>query len=461
MIGSLCLSDLQSVMPAQLSGGDASFSSVSTDTRSLKSGDLYVALSGANFDGNRFVAQAKESGAVAAVVSHHQAVDLPQLEVADTAIALGWLGSLNRRKSAATIVAVTGSQGKTSVKEIAGAILNEQFNVLVTEGNLNNTIGAPIMLLRLDPGHERAVIELGANAPGEIAWTAKITDPHIVLINNAAETHLEGFGSLAGVVQAKGEIIDSGLLTHTVVLNADDVNTGAWTARAGHRKVRLFSVQENADARVDYFARDIQTHTNGSGFTLVSPAGEIVCFLPLLGRHNVANAVAAAALTLEAGASLTAVAAALKNVKAVPGRVSPMAGVNGSALLDDTYNASPASFRAAIDVLADVCLETGKQSLLIMGDMAELGTQAVAAHREVGEYAADRNIDMLVTIGEFSQFAHAGFTSAARHFEDRRALIAYASTLLSPDLLVLVKGSRSSAMEDIIQKLKYTQRENS
>ena len=460
MIGSLRLSDLQSVMPAQLSGGDASFSSVSTDTRSLTSGDLYVALSGANFDGNRFVAQAKESGAVAAVVSHHQAVDLPQLEVADTAIALGWLGSLNRRKSAATVVAVTGSQGKTSVKEIAGAILKEQFKVLVTEGNLNNTIGAPLMLLRLDAEHERVVIELGANAPGEIAWTAKITDPHIVLINNAAETHLEGFGCLAGVVQAKGEIIDSGPLTHTVVLNADDVNTGVWKARAGHRKVRLFSVQENADAGVDYFARDIQTHTNGSGFTLVSPAGEIVCFLPLLGRHNVANAVAAAALALEAGASLTAVAAALKNVKAVPGRVSPMAGVNGSALLDDTYNASPSSFKAAIDVLADVCRGTGKRSLLIMGDMAELGPQAVTAHREVGEYAADRDIDMLFTIGELSQFAHAGFASGAHHFEDKQALIAYALTLLSPDLLVLVKGSRSSAMDEIIEKLKTTQREN-
>jgi UDP-N-acetylmuramoyl-tripeptide--D-alanyl-D-alanine ligase len=444
MIDSLRLSDLQTVMSADLVGNDTCFTQISTDSRRIGPGALFIALAGHNFDGHRFVAKAVAAGASAVIVSEKQDVPVPQLIVDDTELALGWLGYLNRSKSAALIAAVTGSQGKTSVKEMAGAILREQFKVLVTEGNLNNTIGAPLMLLRLSAEHERAVIELGANHAGEIAHTVAMTNPQIVLLNNAAETHLEGFGSLDGVVQAKGEIIDSASATRTVILNADDPACDIWIRRAGERTLRLFSVQKND---VDYFADRLSAEADGMRFILHSPKGKIDCFLGLPGRHNVANAVAASAIAIEAGAALQSVKNALLAVKPVAGRLCPRPGIKGARLLDDSYNASPSSFRAAIDVLSDIARDSRQSSIVIMGDMAELGDQAIFAHREVGRYAREKGITMFWSVGEFSRFASDGFGDSAKHFETTEELCEHARQLLSNAALVLVKGSRSAGMD--------------
>jgi UDP-N-acetylmuramoyl-tripeptide--D-alanyl-D-alanine ligase len=416
----------------------------------LQTGDLFVALSGENFDGNRFVAQVAGKQAVAAIVSKAQDVAIPQLIVDDTTEALGWLGHINRKHSRANIIAITGSQGKTSVKEIAGSILSQQFHVLVTRGNLNNNIGAPLMLLELEEQHQQAVIELGANAGGEIAWTAKITDPHIVLINNAAETHLEGFGSLAGVVKAKGEIIDSAPSTHTVVLNADDPNTPLWRERAGRRRCVTFGL----NAKADYQAVNLTLTANGTRFDIESARGRIACFLPLPGRHNVANALAAAALCLEAGAAPVSVCDGLARVVAVPGRLCPVAGINNSRLLDDSYNASPSSFKAAMDVLAAINAGSKIHRVLVMGDMAELGSLTVKAHRDVGLYARDSGFDELWSTGACSELASQAFGEGGRHFDDKDELINFAVGKMSGNHVVLVKGSRSAGMDYVVQALR-------
>lgn len=449
MIGTMTLSAVSEYMPATVIGADVTFSRVNTDSRQLQAGDLFVALSGENFDGNRFVSQIAEKDAVAAIVSEAQDVSIPQLLVADTTAALGWLGHINRSRSRANVVAITGSQGKTSVKEITGSILSQQFNVLVTRGNLNNNIGAPMMLLELEQEHQQAVIELGANAGGEIGWTAKLADPHIVLINNAAEAHLEGFGSLAGVVQAKGEIIDSAPSTHTVVLNADDTNVERWRERAGRRRCVTFGL----DVPADYRAVNLTMTVNGTRFDIESARGRIACFLPLPGRHNVANALAAAALSLEAGATAASVCDGLARVAAVPGRLCPMTGINRSRLLDDSYNASPSSFRAAIEVLAFITNASDTRRILVMGDMAELGALTVQAHRDVGLYARECGLDELWSTGACSELASQSFGEGGRHFEDRDALLEFATQTLNPSSVVLVKGSRSAGMDYVVKQL--------
>jgi len=445
------LSQLFAFMPARLVGDDVSFSAVSTDTRSVKAGDLFVALSGERFDGNRFVREAADKGACAAIVSELQEVAIPQLLVRDTVQALGWLGHMNRSRSAALVVAVTGSQGKTTVKELTGAILARRFNTLITRGNLNNSIGAPQMLLELAGSHERAVIELGANAQGEIAWGTRITNPEIVLLNNAAETHVEGFAGLQGVVKGKGEIIDSAPATHTVILNADDLHVAHWQKRAGDRRVVLFSGNGNADA--DYQARSVELLTDGSRFELVTPKGEIACFLPLAGCHNVSNAVAAAALAIEAGASLLDVRDALAAVQAVSGRLKPVQGLAGSQLIDDTYNASPASFKAAIDVLCQISQSQSLRSVLIAGDMAELGDIAERAHLEIGRYAREMGVDQLWCTGKLSALTAEGFGEGAWHFGSKEELTRHAVNTLDAGMVVLVKGSRSAGMEEIVEKI--------
>lgn len=452
MIESLRLSQLFACMPARLYGQDVSFNAVSTDTRSVQPGDLFVAIGGERFDGNAFVKEAQDKGACAAVVSALQDVNIPQLLVRDTVQALGWLGYLNRARSQAQVVAITGSQGKTTVKELAGAILSRRYRTLVTRGNLNNSIGAPRMLLELDAVHECAVIELGANAQGEIAWGTRITNPQIVLLNNAAETHVEGFGGLQGVVKGKGEIIDSADDTHTVILNADDPHVAIWQTRAANRRVVLFSGTGNAEA--DYRAQSVELLADGSRFDLVAPAGSVVCFLPLAGSHNVSNAVAAAALALEAGAALSDVSAALAAVKAVDGRLKPAAGMAGSRLIDDSYNASPASFKAAIDVLCQISQSQSLRSVLIAGDMAELGDIAERAHRELGRHAREMGVDQLWCTGKLSALTAEGFGEGAWHFDSKEALARHAVNTLDAGMVVLVKGSRSAGMEEIVNKIK-------
>ena len=308
------------------------------------------------------------------------------------------------------------------------------------------------MLLEIEADHERVVIELGANAQGEIAWGTRITDPHIVLLNNAAETHVEGFGGLQGVVKGKGEIIDSATSTHTVVLNADDAHVDIWVKRATGRRCVLFSGAGNTSA--DYRADAIRVTDDSCLFDLITPQGKTSCVLPVPGAHNVANAVAAAALALEAGASLQDVGAALSEFRAVKGRQQFLQGAGGSRLIDDSYNASPASFRAAIEVLCGIAQSQSLTSVLIAGDMAELGDIADTAHTELGRQASSQGVDQLWTVGALSKKAATAFGGKARHFDSKEELAAHALSVLSPEFVVLVKGSRSAGMDEIVDKIK-------
>ncbi|MDA0688187.1 MAG: UDP-N-acetylmuramoyl-tripeptide--D-alanyl-D-alanine ligase [Proteobacteria bacterium] len=436
-------------MNARVEGGDAEFSRLSTDTRSLEEGDAYLALEGERFDGHDFVKAAEEAGAGAVIVSRKVKSGLPQLLVPDTYKALGDIARLNRMRSKAKVIALTGSQGKTTVKEMIAAILGNKASTLATRANLNNTIGVPLTLLELASDHEFAVIEMGANSAGEIAFSSQVTRPDIALITCASAAHVEGFGSLQGIVEAKGEILDSLTMEGIAVLNGDDPNVGQWIARSAHCRQILFSA--NGNKAMTYRAEDISLNDKGQvSFRLLGPRGEVIITLQLLGVHNVANALAAAAVALEAGATLEDVRTGLAALKPVPGRLVSMQGLGNSLLIDDTYNASPNSFFAAIDVLKWL---PGRQ-VLVAGDMKELGDEAEASHFAVGEYARKAGIPELWVTGEFAEKVAAGFGSGAKIFPDQESIKNYCIEQADSDLIFLIKGSRGAHMEVVLNELK-------
>lgn len=449
MIGSITLSLLAEELKGELKGEDLMFSNISTDTRSLSSGDLYLALVGENFDGNNFVEQAHGRGACGAIVSKQVDAQLTTLQVADTHEALGKLANINRQRSSAKVVALTGSQGKTTVKEMLGAILSDSAESLITEANLNNTIGVPQTLLKVGEEHKFVVIEMGANAAGEIAFSVCATEPDIALITNASAAHIEGFGSLDGIVAAKGEIIDGLREDGTLILNADDEHSKVWAARAGGKSTVQFSVRGNADS--DYFATDIELkHGIGSRFRLHTPIGEKEIRINFLGKHNIVNAVAAAATAIESGANLNNVALGLAGLNPVMGRLSQLLGINGCVVIDDSYNASPDSFFAAIDVLGPI---VGRK-ILVAGDMKELGDETDAAHTSVGVYASDSELDELWSIGEKSKLVVDAFKGNGKHFSSKSELIRALVAVADSNLTVLVKGSRGARMDEIVSALK-------
>jgi UDP-N-acetylmuramoyl-tripeptide--D-alanyl-D-alanine ligase len=448
MMGALRLSEVRSFTGGEIHGADVAFDKVSTDTRTLEAGALFVALRGPHFDGNGFVALAAEKQAVAALVSAPVAAPLPLLQVADTRLALGLLGRENRLRSKAKVIALTGSQGKTTVKEMTAAILREQGAVLSTEGNLNNDYGVPLTLLRIAPPHRFAVVEMGANAGGEIDYTTQLVLPDIAHITCVAPTHVEGFGSLQGVAEAKAELWRGLRPGATAVLNLDDpLVLRQFVAPAGVNVVTVSAAgSETADYRLTGY-RDLGLA--GSAFTLVAPQGAVSIALPLPGRHNAANALAAAAMALLAGASLASVAAALGRMQSVKGRLVTLTGTGGAAILDDSYNASPASFKAAIDVLASL---PGLR-IVAAGDMAELGDYAVEGHREVGAYARSKGIERFFAIGPLMQHAREAFGASADDAETPAVLAGRLRPLLTPHTSVLVKGSRSAGMERLVRLL--------
>ncbi len=385
---SVTLSQLTDILNGELQGADITLDAVTTDTRKLTPGCLFVALKGERFDAHDFADQAKAGGAGALLVSRPLDIDLPQLIVKDTRLAFGELAAWVRQQVPARVVALTGSSGKTSVKEMTAAILSQCGNTLYTAGNLNNDIGVPMTLLRLTPEYDYAVIELGANHQGEIAWTVSLTRPEAALVNNLAAAHLEGFGSLAGVAKAKakGEIF-SGLPENGIaIMNADNNDWLNWQSVIGSRKVWRFS--PNA-ANSDFTATNIHVTSHGTEFTLQTPTGSVDVLLPLPGRHNIANALAAAALSMSVGATLDAIKAGLANLKAVPGRLFPIQLAENQLLLDDSYNANVGSMTAAVQVLA----EMPGYRVLVVGDMAELGAESEACHIQVGEAAKAAGID--------------------------------------------------------------------
>lgn len=450
MIGDMTLSQLALKLEGELRGEDVTFSHVSTDTRSLKKGDLYLALVGENFDGNDFVAEAGRKGACAAVVSRAVDSEIATLKVQDTHTALGAIGRIARQRSAARVVALTGSQGKTTVKEMLAAILSSAGECLATEANLNNTIGVPLTLLKIASQHRYVVVEMGANCAGEIAFSVAATEPDIALITNASPAHIEGFGSLQGIVSAKGEIIDGLRSDGVMVLNADDANVEQWSARAAGKRTVKFSY-DNAAGDAQYFVSAVEEAGDGtSRFRLHTPQGEQDLTLGFLGRHNIVNSVAASAVAMEAGASLVDIVQGFSKVGPVAGRLSRAAGINGSSLIDDSYNASPGSFFAAIDVLASLQGRT----ILVMGDMKELGADTDSAHESVGRYAAASAVDEFWATGEKSALAIEAYGDSGRYFDDKESLIAALKDISSPDLTILVKGSRCAKMNDVVSALK-------
>jgi len=442
------LQKLTDVLSAELFGNDTQIDAVTTDTRQITPGCLFIALKGENFDAHDFAADAVKAGAAALIVSKRLPVEAPQLVVADTRIALGKLGAWVRQQVPARVVALTGSSGKTSVKEMTAAILRQCGNVLYTAGNFNNDIGAPLTLLRLTPEHDFAVVELGANHQGEIAYTTDLTRPQTALVNNLSAAHLEGFGSLAGVAKAKGEIFDGLPADGIAIINADSNDWPHWQARIGNKTVWRFS--PDAAEGVDFYASNVTINAFNTTFTLHSPQGQIDISLPLPGRHNVANALAAAALALSVGATLKVVREGLSSLQAVKGRLFPVRLAEGKTLLDDSYNANVGSMTAAAQVLA----EMPGYRVMALGDMAELGDESEACHREVGEAIRLAGIDKVLTVGHFSR-AISDASGCGEHLQDKAAVTARLASLLSEHavITVLIKGSRSAAMEQVVRAL--------
>lgn len=415
---------------------------ICTDSRQITAGCLFIALSGEHFDGHHFVKQSIELGAIAVLVSHKIDSAIPQIIVKDTHRALGQIAEWVRGQSKAKIVALTGSSGKTSVKEMTAAILGQCGNTLFTKGNFNNDIGVPLTLLRLTEQDEFAVIELGANHIGEIAYTTEIVKPHAALINNISEAHLEGFGSLDGVAKAKSEIF-IGLREHgTAIINLDSYRQD-WFANLKNNKVYRFSLQQT-DA--DFYAKDI-IQSEYSKFTLHTPFGEIDINFPLLGLHNISNAVAASALAMSVGANLAQIKIGLESTKSVKGRLYPIRLNDEQLILDDSYNANVGSMTAAINVLSQ---QKGYR-VLVVGDMAELGQYSEKLHQQIGEQARIANLNCVVSVGQNSELI-SQFSTVGHHFKDKYAAAEFLQQILAQnsDVTLLVKGSRSAKMEEII-----------
>ncbi len=440
------LSAAADCMDGVLHGDDCDFEGVSTDTRTLRGGELFFALQGPNFDGCDYVNAARQSGAAGAVVPGLVSDDLAQITVDDTRRALGRFASAWRAGQNATVIGITGSNGKTTLKELIRACLQGQAPTLATQGNLNNDIGMPLMLTRITAEHRYAVIEMGANHAGEIAYLTSLARPDVVAITNAGPAHLEGFGSLVGVSRAKGEILQGENRPSVAVLNADDKYFDYWSSLVTDIRSLSFGLGPDADVR----AEDIDPGIEDSRFRLCLPAAEVDIRLPLAGIHNVRNACAAAAVAHALGVEAGDIKLALEGVSPVSGRLQPLRGSNGATLFDDTYNANPVSVIAAAEFLAQLSGE----SWLVLGDMKELGVDAAAMHREVGEAVRQRGIDRLFGLGDLSRNAVEGFGEHGSWFGSIDALVDELSATLTDSVNLLVKGSRSMRMERVVDALR-------
>ena len=444
------LQQLCSILGARLVGEDRPVESVSTDTRAIEPGALFIALKGELYDAHNFCQQAKEQGAGSLLVERELDVNLPQLVVSDTRIALGKLGAFVHKSCDIQTLAITGSCGKTTVKEMVAAILEQKGRVLYTAGNFNNDIGVPLTLLRCEPEHDYAVIELGANHKDEITYTVGLVKPSVALVNNVAAAHLEGFGSLDGVRQAKGEIYQGLPEQGTAIINLDSNGDEFWQPVLSDKHVVTFSI-DNIGA--DYFATDIRLNVKGeAAFKLHTPDGLVDVQLSLVGRHNVANAVAAAALTASFGATLEEIASGLRKASNVKGRAEVVTLSDSLRLIDDSYNASVPAMKAAVDLLGSY----PGMRWLILGYMAELGEESLELHRQVGEYAAPFEFEYVLTYGEdtkvISEICH------GCHFGGHDELIAFIEQQLELHIdkehTLLIKGANSARMSKIAAALK-------
>ncbi|MEW6165138.1 MAG: UDP-N-acetylmuramoyl-tripeptide--D-alanyl-D-alanine ligase [Pseudomonadota bacterium] len=449
----LKLAELASVLDGRQSGRDVEFTTVGSDSRDIMPGMLFVALRGERFDGHDYVQAALDQGAAAALVATDWAAahaGLPLVAVADTRRALGTLAAHWRARFHIPLIGITGSNGKTTVKEMCAAILRADFGqnaVLATTGNLNNDIGLPLTLLKLRGAHHAAVIEMGMNHPGEIDYLTRIARPTVALVNNAQRAHLAGLGSVAEVARAKGEIfagLGPGSAGGIAVINADDPHAGLWREMAAGRRTVSFGFAAHADVRGTW-----HPHGFGGELRLAAPQGDVTFMLPVPGEHNARNALAAAAACLAAGVPLAPVARGLTTYAGVKGRLQRQAGIGGATVIDDSYNANPDSMRAAIDVLAAL---PGRR-IYVMGDMGEVGDAAGQLHDEIGGYAKSQGIDHLFALGEKSAAAVHNFDGGGRHFADAATLVAALKPLMDKDTTVLVKGSRFMRMERVVAEI--------
>lgn len=418
---------------------------VCIDSRLLKPGNLFIAIKGENFDGHDFIKEVEAKGALAVVVNHEiPGVHLPQFIVEDTILALAKIATAYRQEIACPVIALTGSNGKTTVKEMIASILPAPSHA--TKGNLNNHIGAPLSVMELNKQHRYAVFELGANHPGEIAHTVAIVKPDITLINNIAPAHVEGFGSIDGVARAKGEIHQGLSSGGTAIVNDDDAYSHYWDHLFADKKVIRFSAIHPADV----CAQDVRLDTHGrSHFSLILPNSRTDIELQVPGLHNVRNALAAAACCYAAGISIQDIQRGLNHFGGVKGRLTVLTGKNHSTVIDDTYNANLRSVLSALEVLAE---RPGKK-IFVFGDMGELGEWAAQHHQEAGLAARQLGIDSLLSCGSNSRLASEAFGEGGQHFSSQEELVQFVIKELASDTTVLVKGSRSSAMEKIVHKL--------
>jgi UDP-N-acetylmuramoyl-tripeptide--D-alanyl-D-alanine ligase len=439
------------VLDGRCRGADVGFQGLSTDTRKLMPGSLFFALQGPNFDGHAYVDVARAQGAAAAAVSQHCDSLLPQVEVDDTRLALGRLAAHWRSRFELPVIAITGSNGKTTVRAMTESILSHCGPTLSTRGNLNNDIGLPLTLARLDATDEFAVLEMGANHPGEIYYLAGIAQPSIAVVTNAGPAHLEGFGDLEGVARAKGEVFARLGPDGLAVINADDVFAPLWRELAGHCQVIEFGLRSNVPVTAEWHG-----DAAGSQVSLVTPQGGTELWLPLPGRHNVMNALAATAVAQAAGAGLDAVRAGLESLQPVAGRFNIHRLAGGIVLIDDTYNANPESLQVALEVLVQAQGETW----LVLGDMGELGEAAADLHAAAGDSARAAGVSRLYGLGGLACRAVRNFAGPGGCFDDMEALLAALRADLSGPVHILVKGSRRMRMERVISALRVGRADN-
>ena len=427
------------------------FTNCSTDSRTLNRDELFIAIKGDRFDGHEFIENAAKRGACAAVVERKVSAQLPLLLVDNTRQAMGKLAQHWRKNFTVPVIAVTGSNGKTTVKEMLVSILRLQAPVLATRGNLNNDIGVPLTLFGFGNEHRYAVIEMGANHPGEILWLSGITQPTVAVITQCAPAHLEGFGTIEGVARAKAEIYAGLDKDGIAVINADDIYAGLW--RSGTTNLRQISFGLNKDADVTAHSIVTSAITGRTDFVLHTPAGEIGVSLKLPGLHNIMNALAAAACATGLNIALEVLRDGLQSIKPVKGRLERKAGLNRSTVIDDTYNANPVSLAAALNVVQPIA----GRHWLALGDMGELGEAAEDLHAEAGRIAKQSGIEKLFAIGPLSSVAVRAFGAGARHFSDVARLVDQVRAEITPDVTILVKGSRAMQMERVVKGLEVNE----
>lgn len=434
-------------VPAPLA--DTEFNGISIDTRTILPGNLFIAIPGEKADGHDFIEEAYKKGAAAAMVSRATACEIPQILVDDTVLAMGHLSAAWRNTFNLPIIAITGSNGKTTLKNMMAAVLvsackGDADAVLATQGTLNNHLGLPLTLARLNNHHRYGAIEMGMNHFGEIAYLTQLTRPQIAIITNAAASHLEGLGNVAGVAEAKAEIFQGLTPNGTAILNRDDAHYPFWREKVGGHAYLTFGFHPDADISVSVHpAEEYQL------MTLHTPQGDCEIKLPLLGKHNIINALAATAAALAVGIDLAAIKEGLEHIQPAPGRLQLHTLSNGVNIIDDTYNANPFSLQAAVNTLAAFA---GKK-ILVLGDMKELGEEASLLHKTAGEDIRLAGIDYLFTYGELSAMTAQAFGEGAYHFNEQEKLVTALKPFLHNTTTILVKGSRSMHMEKVVAGL--------